>query len=99
MQQKSAVSKPPSPRVATIPKPLLAASVLTAALAVGSALLYGLATGPSLERQRAEEIDRENGEVCAALGITSAAGRSTCAEGLSRVRRLHAERLSCDSIL
>jgi hypothetical protein len=60
MQQKSAVRTPPSPGVAAIPKPLLAASVLAAALlAVSSALLYGLATRPSIEREWAGNRSRE----------------------------------------
>lgn len=100
MQQKSAIDAPPSPSATAITKPLLAASVLAAAsVAVGGALLYGLAARPWLERQSAEEIERENGEVCASLGITSASGRSNCGDALARVRRLHEERLSRDSIL
>lgn len=100
MQQQSAIGAPPSPGAAAIPKPFLAASVLAAAtVAIGGALLYGPAARASLERQWAEEIERENGEVCTSLGMTSASGQEICAEALARVRRLHEERLSRDSIL
>jgi hypothetical protein len=100
MQQKSAIGASKSPGLSTMLRPFLAASVLAAAtVAIGGALLYGPEVRASLDRQWAAEIERENGEVCASFGMTSASGQSTCAEALARVRRQHEERLSRDSIL
>jgi hypothetical protein len=100
MQQKSVIGDSRSPGVSAMLGPFLAASVFTAAtVAIGGALLFGPAVRASLERQSAEEIERENGEVCASLSMASASGQSICAEALARVRRLHEERLSRESIL
>lgn len=100
MQQKSMIGDPASSGISATATSFLTASVFTAAVvAITGALLYGLGARPSLERQWAAEIERENGEVCASLGIVSASGQSTCAEALARVRRLHEERVSRESIL
>lgn len=100
MQQKSAIGAPRSPGVAAIPEPFLAAWIFAAAaVVIGGAMLYGPAVRASLEQQWAAKIERENGEVCTALDLTSASRREICAEALTRVRRLHEERLSRDSIL
>jgi|RhiMethySRZTD1v2_1073278.scaffolds.fasta_scaffold5335509_1 hypothetical protein len=78
----------------------LTASVFAAAaVAIGGALLYGSTVHASFERQRTADIEREDGEVCASLGMTSASGRLACTEALTRVRRQHEERLSRESIL
>jgi hypothetical protein len=99
MQHKCAIGTSPF-FAAAMKKPLLAAWLFAAAtVAIGGAVLCGPAVRASIERQRAEEIERENGEVCTSLGMTSASRHSICAEALTRLRRLHEERLSRDSIL
>ena len=99
MQQKSAIHDLGSPEV-TKPRPFLVASLVAAVTAtVGGALIYGTTIRASFDRQLAAEIERESDEVCASLGMISASSRSTSAEALARVRRLHEERLSRESIL
>jgi hypothetical protein len=100
MRQKSVIGHPRSSGVsAMLGQFFVASAFAAAAAAIGGALLCGLAARTSLEWQWAAAIERENGEVCASLGMISASGQSTCAEALARVRRLHEERLSRDQIL
>ncbi len=100
MQQKSVIGDTRLPGISAMLGPFLVASVFTAAMVgIGGALLYGPAIRATLERHWAEEIESENGEICPSLGMTSPTGQTTCAEALARVRRLHEDRLSRDSIL
>lgn len=79
--------------------PTLAAVLVAAALAIGSAMICGPALNASRERERTAELDREDREVCAQLGAAEASRHSACVEVLTRVRRRHEERLSRDPIL
>jgi uncharacterized protein HemX len=77
--------------------PVLAAVLVAAALAIGSAMTCGPAVHASRDRERIAEIDREDREVCSQLGVASSL--SACVEALTKVRRRHEERLSRDPIL
>jgi hypothetical protein len=89
MPQKVVIGGPWSSGVLATLGLFLVVSVVTAAtVAVGGALLYEPAFDASLERQWVAEVERENGEVCSSLGMTSGASRLTCAEALARVRRV-----------
>ena len=68
----------------------LTASVFAAAaVAIGGALLYGSTVHASFERQRTADIEREDGEVCASLGMTSASGRlASTSRRLAQARQM-----------
>ena len=74
--------------------PLMFLATLVSALAL-HAVLYGPEIRKRAERFQAEQLDRENRALCEKLGMPHGSERfGGCADVLSEVRRLEAERIS-----
>ncbi len=78
--------------------PLMLIATLVSALTL-HAVLYGPEIRKRAERLHAEEIDRENRALCERLRMPYGSERfGTCADLLSEVRRLEAERISREAM-